>query len=428
MNKGLLLTVSVLLFVGLCCGQSLDDIMEDLSIELEFSTAQVPENLLEISMYTVYGSELDVFERMILDSLDSDAFSMQSQARVTAEGEISTKEIKINKKQLSDKEITFDELAKGTTVVILVGGRNHNRITDEVYAAGCIKNESIKYMGQLIIGKGELDNDSKLIVLQHKIIGEDIKLKREAVKYSPLKAFVPEAYIPVVATGIGILLMKLFTISKTVAEFLALDVGRKKKKFGHTGPHIKGIYLKETMAILGAASVLGFAVTWTFTGPDTTRFFKLMPLNMAICLFAALSHELSHRLVGKLFGIEIEYRFWYAGSFITILTAFFGNSFGIQGFLMERAKEDVSKWKYGVTKLAAPMVSAIITVIFAVLYLKNPNVTYQLIYTTASIWAMAEIIPVKGLDGYDIRNWNKIIWFIASTTITIIFFTVNFIQ
>lgn len=376
--------------------------------------------------YIVYGSKLDTLERLVLDSLTSEAL-FQSRVEVSFGGKNITKELKINKILVQDNETDLDRLRTGTTMIILVGSRTHNSITAEVYDAGYITNESLKYRDQLIIGKGNVDTDSNVMVVYHKVVGDGVRLEREAVKYSPLSDFMPEAYVPVVATGIGMLLLHFFNIFKTIAEFLTLKLGRKKKTFGYTGPQIKGIHLKEIGAILGASFVLGFAVTWTFTGPSM-KFFDLIFLNAGICLFAALSHELTHRIIGRFFGIKMEYRFWYGGSLITILTAFLGNSFGIQGFLLEKGDDNISTWKYGVTKLAAPVVSMFIAMAFAVLYLKNPGVIFQMVYTTASIWAMAEIFPVEGLDGYDVKKWNRLVCFIFLILISIVFFAINFIQ
>jgi hypothetical protein len=426
MNGAFVFFVSVLLLTSICFAQDIGKIAEALNLQIQIPVTNIPEDLW-VDMYIVSGSNLDLVERTILDSITSDSFSMESQVKVVDGGRNITTEVKINKKLLSDNETTLEELKGGISVIILVGSQSRNRITEEVYDKGYITNESTPYIGQLTIGKGQIDSDSNVMVIYHKTAGEGKKLEREAVKYSPLRGFMPDEYVPVAATAIGMFLLSFFNIFKTVAEFLALDIGRKKKKFGHTGPKIMGINLKEAAAVFGAAMVLGFAVTWTFAGP-TAGFFNLLLLNALICLFAALSHELSHRLIGRLFGIKIEYRFWPMGSFVTVVTAFLGNSFGIQGFLMEKVDEDISRWKYAVTKLSAPVISTTITVIFAYVYIGNPQVIFQMIYTTASIWAMAEIMPVKGLDGYDIKRWSKLVWFVFFAIISIIFFSVNFIQ
>ena len=415
MNREFTLVLFLTLLAGLCCAQNPLSLSEELSLSFELPAGGVKDKL--VTVYIVECDENNLVERLILDSL------IAQPPQFSFEG---VDEIKIETRQLilKDNETSLQKLSEGMGLIISVGGLNKNRITEEIYAGGYVINESRKYVGQVTVGKGWVDDDTSVMVLYH---NESDKLERKAVDYSPLKGHVPEEYIPVVASGIGIFLISLFNVIKAAVEFLALDIGRKRKPFGHTGPRFMGVYVKEALAVLGAALVLGFAVTWTFAGP-TSAFLELLPLNAGICLFAALSHELSHRLMGRLFGIKIEYRFWYMGSFITIVTAFFGNAFGIQGFLMENIDGKIKKWQYGVTKLVAPVISTLITVVFAFLYLKNPAVIFQVVYTTASIWAMAEIIPVRGLDGFDIKNWNRIIWFIFFIAISLVYFTVNFIQ
>ena len=399
---------------GLCCGFDPLNLEEDFRLEI-----LVPEenlNSSSLNIYIVEGSDINLIERMILDSIST----QHEKLEVEAEGGV---EIQTKETRLLDNETNLSALLKGPSLLLVVGGEKSNKITHEIISSGYEINESNKYLNQIKVGRVRLDDDSKGIILWHPV---NEKLERKAVEHSPLSGIVEDEYIPVAASGLGVLLISLFNALKAAAEFMALDIGRKRKPFGHTGPSFKGVYLKEVAAVLGASLVLGFAVTWTFAGP-TPDFINLLPLNAAICLFAALSHELSHRLIGRFFGIEIEYRFWYMGSFITILTAFMGNAFGIQGFLMEKIDKDIKKWQYALTKLAAPIMSTGIAVVFALFYLKNPDVIYQIIYTTASIWAMAEILPVRGLDGYDIRNWNRIIWLIFFIVISAVYFSVNFI-
>ncbi|OYT53965.1 MAG: hypothetical protein B6U72_04225 [Candidatus Altiarchaeales archaeon ex4484_2] len=415
MNRQFTVVLFLTLLAGLCCAQNPLSLSEGLSLSFELPAGGSKDKI--VTVYIVECNETNLVERLILDSLRAQPPQFRFEG---------ADEIKIETRQLTlrDNETSLLQLSEGMSLIISVGGRNRNRITERIYAGGYVTNESCKYIGQVIVGKGEVDNDTSVMVLYH---NDTVKLERKAVDYSPLKGHVPKEYIPVAASGIGIIFISLFNAIKAAVEFLALDIGRKRKPFGHTGPRFMGVYVKEALAVLGAALVLGFAVTWTFAGP-TSAFLELLPLNAGICLFAALSHELSHRLMGRLFGIEIEYRFWYAGSFITILTAFLGNAFGIQGFLMENVDGKIKNWQYGVTKLVAPVISTLITAVFAFLYLKNPAVIFQIVYTTASIWAMAEIIPVRGLDGFDIKNWNRIVWLIFFIAISAVYFTVNFIQ
>jgi hypothetical protein len=78
-------------------------------------------------------------------------------------------------------------------------------------------------------------------------------------------------------------------------------------------------------------------------------------------------------------------------------------------------------------KLAAPVVSAIVMVTFAVINLNTPSPIYQAIYTTSALWAMAEMLPFSSLDGKDIKEWNSGIWAITFLLIGAAYFFVTFI-
>jgi hypothetical protein len=411
-----------------CCAQSAEKFSDDFSIPFQVTIDSVPDSFT-VDMYVVYGENIDTFERMMIDSFTANPPTLKSVTAIV-NGKNTTKDVKINIRQISEKDTSLEKLQKDAKLLILVGGPAHNNITRAAYEAGYITNESTRFAGQLIVGSGKLPGGMSVMVLRHSVRNEPAageSLKRVAVKYSPLKPYIAEEYIPIVASGIGMFLMSLANLAKAMFESLSGELGKKRFTYGHKGKRIMGVSVNETLALIGAALVLGFAVTWTFAGP-TQKFLDLLFLNTAICLVAGLSHDLVHRMLGRLFKIKVEYRFWYAGSFITILTAFLGNSFGMQGFLMEKPDEKISKWKYGIMKLAAPLFSMAIAGLFASLYINSPSVLYQMIYTTASILAMAEIMPVKGLDGYDVREWNRWIYAAAFTAISVAFFAINYLQ
>jgi hypothetical protein len=421
----------IILFLVLCstlsCAQSVEKFADDFSIPFQVSIDSVPDTFT-VDMYVVYGENVDSFERIMIDSFTANPPTLKSVTAIV-NGVNTTKDVKINVKQLSEKDTNLEELQKEALLLILVGGPSHNNITREVYEGEYITNESSRFTDQLIVGSGKLPGGTSVMVLRHNVRNEPAggeRLEREAVKYSPLTPYIAEEYVPIVATGIGMFLMSIVNLAKAMFESMTGEIGKKRFSYGHKGKRIFGISIREALALIGAALVLGFAVTWTFAGP-TQKFFDLFFLNSAICLVAGLSHDLVHRILGRLFNIRVEYRFWYVGSFITILTAFLGNSFGMQGFLLEKPDEQISKWKYGIMKLAAPLFSISIAGLFASLYLNDPSVLYQMIYTTASILALAEIMPVKGLDGYDIKEWNRWIHSACFMAISAIFFAINFI-
>ena len=423
MNKTLLVIVAMLFLASVGCAQNFDEIMEDFSLQLQLPSDKVPEDL-QVTVYFVYGSHLDSTERAIFDSLKNSP-SIRSYATFVQENKTIEKNITVTKRFLQDNETTLKELKDKTNMVVLVGARTHNNLTEEAYAKGYIKNETTKYAGQLVVGDGKLDEDTKIVVLRHNIMGEGNRLEREAVKYSPLQGLIANEYIPIAAASIGMLLMSFLPVLQSVVESKIAEKGKKKAKISEA-KHFLGIKPREAIEVLIAAFVLGFALTWTFAGPSAD-FGSLLLLNSGVCLLAALSHDLTHRIMGKLTGIKMEYKLWYMGSFLTLLTAFLGNSFGLQGFVIEKVEKGTKEWKIGLAKLAAPLVSVSITAAFIYMYSKNPQVVFQMIFTSASIIALAEITPVKGSDGEDIKRWNKYVFYAAFTIISVTYTIVNFI-
>jgi hypothetical protein len=182
--------------------------------------------------------------------------------------------------------------------------------------------------------------------------------------------------------------------------------------------------MTEIAAIIGASVVLGISISWQYFGGD---FLNWIVINSLICLFAAIMHELTHRIFAIIFKMKIEYQFWPAGSVLTLVSSYLGNAFSVQGFLLEDIDPGVPKWKVGLMKLSAPLVSTFIMIIFAILNYESPSLIYQTIYTTSALWAMAEILPFGGLDGKDIKDWSHTVWFLAFVFISGSYAVVTFL-
>ena len=142
---------------------------------------------------------------------------------------------------------------------------------------------------------------------------------------------------------------------------------------------------------------------------------------------ACLAHEATHRLFAHMFGMRVEYRFWPAGSGLTLVSSYLGNAFSVQGFLLEDIPKNVEKWKVGIMKLAAPALSAAVMVVFAYLNYVHPERLYVEIYSISALWAMAEMLPFRGLDGKEIIEWNRNVWLVAFVAIAACYIAVTFV-
>lgn len=408
-NPVLTLGILLLLFAAPADALSLDDF----SLNLSFRIPKSKNNISDI--YVSKGHRMNAVEGLLYDALLSDQFMGLAYDVTTGR-----KRKDMDKVYVGDDPNLIPEAENKSLFIIVVGSENRNRITRIFTEKGYINYSEVQNIFR--ISHGQIPNSTRFAIIEHQ---SRLNPQRKAVETSPLLKYMDAAYVPIAATGIGVLLTALFQVIKTAAEFKALDYGRAKRRLYKNHYKILGVSPVEMAAVLGACMALGTGITWTVQGTSIDLYTWLR--NIVICLGAALSHEVSHRIMGKFFGIHIEYHFWGTGSFITLLTGYLGNTFGIQGFLMSDFKGEVAQWKKGLTALAAPAFSTFLMAFFAYKHYQTPNELYQTIYMTASLWAMAEMLPFKPLDGAEVREWNSLIWKISFTIISLIFITVQFI-
>jgi hypothetical protein len=327
-------------------------------------------------------------------------------------------------READDSAGTLEDIKQGKYVlVVLIGGPEQNSASSYVKEKGYL-NESMDLYGEVTIESGKAGG--VVYVMASDKRGYTRMLERQSVQSSPLAAFMEPQYVPVAATIITLILLALVNVARTVFEFKALNIGRKGKELGEKAIRVMGIDLAEIGAIFGASFVLGLSISWQYFG-NARDFAFWVAINTIICLVGAILHELTHRIFAHLFGIKIEYRFWPEGSVLTLVSSYLGNAFSIQAFLLEEIPEDIAKWKVGVMKLAAPMMSAIVMVSFAMLNQADPNPVYQVIYSTSALWAMAEMLPFSGLDGHDIKEWSHLVWFVSFLLIGAAYCIVTFL-
>jgi hypothetical protein len=375
-------------------------------IEVNASTPEEAQQYVKDHSAIVIGHSSDMTERMLVDNL-----------------KISNPTLS-NAKELNDTKAAMADILSGKYVlVMLIGGPSQNNVSEYAKSHGWF-NESQDFYGELTVESGKHDKVVYVMISDKK--GYTPSIERQNVKSSPLSAYIPEQYVPVAATGITLILLALVNVIKTVMEFKSLEFGRKGKKLGEAPMKVMGVDLAEIAAILGASVVLGLSITWQYFG-NSDAFLYWITVNSIIALVGALLHELTHRVFAHIFKIKIEYRFWPEGSILTLVSSYLGNAFSVQAFLLEEIPADVAKWKVGLMKLAAPVVSAMVMVIFAFMNHFNPSPIFQMIYSTSALWAMAEMLPFSGLDGKDIKDWNSTIWTIFFALIGAAYIIVTFL-
>ncbi len=311
-----------------------------------------------------------------------------------------------NTSSASDSDSTMEEINSGKyAIVALIGGPSQNRITKSLIESKALS-ETETVMEQFIAQSGQI-NGTLVVAFSDKRGYENAA--RESAKYSPLALVIPPEYVPAAATGISAILLALIDLARGMAENKLADKGKQGRKVGQNSINAFGINISEIAAVLMAAFILGISLSWQYFGP-TPDFFLWIVINGFICVIAGVSHEVVHRIFAFIFKIKVEYALWPAGSVMTIVSAYLGNAFSVQGFLVEEIPENTKKWKVGLMKLSAPLFSAFVMVFFAILNVFFPNRIFQSIYSVSAVLAMLEMLPFRGLDGKDVKEWNVFVW------------------
>ncbi len=376
-----------------------------LGIDLATVDAQTIKALTESKMIIVSGSTLDAAEKTAIAAVKG-SYPMLADAKIFGDKEISVKDIESGK----------------YVVVLLIGGPSQNKLSQEAVSKGWIGEREEAY-GQFMAQNGVLENGTLVIILSDKRGFENAP--RESVKYSPLSLIVPTEYVPVAATGVSVFLLILMAVGKKVLEGKIQEVGKKKMVIDSKTPSHLRMAL-EAAAISGSSIILALSLTWQYFGLSGAFVFWLI-INLFISLFTEAIHEVAHRIFGFLFKINVEYKFWPAGSALTIFSSFLGNAFSAQGFLIEEIPESVSKWKVAVMKMAGPALSTAIMVVFASINAIFPSTYFQMIYTASALIAVAEVFPFDGLDGKDVLEWNFFVWLFMFMIVCALYGIVTFI-
>jgi len=327
-----------------------------------------------------------------------------------------------NMTYVDDSPKTEAWLNNSNATIVLIGGPAQNRISRKYLQAGWFTNESLTIYQEFTVRNGRTPKGATLLLFSD--VRGFANLYRQGLQYSPLSAIMPEAYVPIAATGISALFLSLWGLVRTWLERLILGAGKKGKK-PKPAPLLLGINVREVLSAMASCTVIAIAITWVFAGP-TWGFIPLFFVNLFVALFTIIGHELIHLMFSRMMGLKTEYTLWYSGSVFTLVSAFLGNPFGVAGFLVEE-KTPETRRRFGVMKLSAPIASILIASFFAVVNLFFPWDVFQMIYMLSSMLAMVEIMPFEPLDGHDIFNWNVFVWFFSFCFISAAYLTINFV-
>lgn len=378
------------------------------SIDANTTSEEEFEAFISKNSLILLGEDMDTTERIMLDAFKLDNAWLAS-----------TQESRASKDAVQNIESGRHPL------VILVGGPYQNSITGHGISSGWF-NETSELDGGVVVKTGKLPFGTVVVSVSDRQGYQENAVRMEGAKYSPLNSVMPTEYVPVAATAISLILMMLADVVRAVLESKTADMVKRGRKLGEGSRMFRGVNITEVIAIACAAAVLGASISWQYFGPSPD-FLLWVLINSVICLLAGLLHELTHRAFAYFYKIRMEYRFWPAGSALTLASSYLGNSFCVQGFLLDEIPEGVEKWKVGLMKLSGPAVSASCMLIFAFIYFNSPDPLFKMMSASSGLLAFAEILPFGSMDGYDIKEWNRAVWLLSLVLIGGSYLVVTFL-
>lgn len=144
---------------------------------------------------------------------------------------------------------------------------------------------------------------------------------------------------------------------------------------------------------------------------------------LAIFISAFLVHELAHKFLAQYYGSWAEFRADIYGLIITAISALpiMPFKFIAPGAVIVQLGD---RQKFGRVALIGPVTNLVMG--FSFLLLSNlysgSNGQYFAIGASFNGWiAMFNLIPMGGLDGQKIFDWNKLVWGISMTMAMVLF-------
>jgi Zn-dependent protease len=142
----------------------------------------------------------------------------------------------------------------------------------------------------------------------------------------------------------------------------------------------------------------------------------LVGIAAAAVVSGFVAHELAHKVVAQRRGYWAEFRLWWQGLVLSVVTAYFGFLFAAPGATVVSGMPYEDRRDWGVTSLAGPMSNvAFAAVFYAVsipLFLKGSTLfEWFLLLAWINGWfGTFNMIPFGPLDGAKVLRWGRRYW------------------
>ncbi len=268
-------------------------------------------------------------------------------------------------------------------------------------------------------------------VLVFSSILEETLLQNKAPERSFLSPIMDKRIIPIVATITSISLLQLVnifgqTISEFFFDFTSEKLGsrkkekhRRKKKQQTRSKRI----IKEFLSILIATVIFALALSWTWSS-DLTTIWSLFLINLVVIGLFYLIRESLRIYYSKKYQLHTEHVFWPLGSILTIGSTVLGNTFSLASYTYLENEEKEKRYAHMYHTIFK--ILFLITICSFLLNIFIPMIPLQMFYVFTIMSLFIDMTPIKPLDGYDVKRWNKRKWLLLYIFVFLSYFIIMF--
>lgn len=171
---------------------------------------------------------------------------------------------------------------------------------------------------------------------------------------------------------------------------------------------------------------IAFAVVFVGFSLDARFFFAILMAGFTAGV-GFLLHEIAHKFVAQRFGCRAVFHAFDKMLWIGVLASFFGFVFVAPGAVFIQGR--VTSKKNGLISLAGPLTNVLIGLCFVFLFWII-NVDFVKVFAVMGLrinfWlAFFNMLPIMGLDGTKVLNWNKKIYAVILSACVLLAFGSN---
>lgn len=315
--------------------------------------------------------------------------------------------------------------------LIFLGGEETNRIVHDLQQTNQLQITNIYSYTSFRVSIASYTT-TNLDILIFSTTLENTLLQNNAPQRSPLSQVMDKRIVPLIATitSISILhLINLFgnTISEFFFDFTSEKLGDRKKRKHKTKKKSNQKQsiriLKEIITIILASIIFALALSWTWT-PHLSGFLSLFTINLAVIGLFYIIRESLRFYYSKKYMLHTEHVFWPTGSLITIGSTILGNTFSLASYTYlenEENEKRYSKMYYTIFRLLF-----MITIFAFVINIFMPSTMLQMFYVFTIMNLFIDMTPIKPMDGYEVKQWNKRKWILLYIFVFISYFIIMF--